>query len=153
MTERQIELVWRCSSCQHQNLGRHTLCQSCGNPKDDSEAYEMPVDPAVVASVAWSAYKVPEWVKSPSRELTGDDVTPRWPDAGVAERDGGPSAEPKLGEKRVTRTETFAVTLRTDDGATHQYVPASAEELARLAPATQHEVRVKNGQLSFAGAR
>ena len=27
------------------------LCQSCGNPKDDSEVYEMPPDPSRVASV------------------------------------------------------------------------------------------------------
>src|SRR5688500_12887171 len=49
--ERHIELVWRCSSCGHRSLGRHMQCQSCGNPKDASEEYEMPVDPAVVASV------------------------------------------------------------------------------------------------------
>ncbi len=44
MSERQIELVWRCSSCQHQNLGRHAICQSCGNPKDESEEYEDDAD-------------------------------------------------------------------------------------------------------------
>jgi len=27
------------------------LCQGCGNPKDDSEEYEMPADPAAVSSV------------------------------------------------------------------------------------------------------
>jgi hypothetical protein len=51
MEERHIELVWRCSSCQVQNLGRHVACTGCGNPKDDSEAYEMPADPAALASV------------------------------------------------------------------------------------------------------
>lgn len=51
MSERHIELVWRCSSCQHSNLGRHMVCQSCGSPKDDSEEYEMPADPSQVASV------------------------------------------------------------------------------------------------------
>jgi hypothetical protein len=51
MAERQIELTWRCSSCGHRNLGRHLACQSCGSPKDDSEAYEMPPDPSAQASV------------------------------------------------------------------------------------------------------
>ncbi len=51
MSGRQIELTWRCSSCGHRNLGRHLICQSCGNPKDDGEVYEMPPDPSKVASV------------------------------------------------------------------------------------------------------
>ncbi len=51
MEERHIELVWRCSSCKVQNLGRHIACTGCGNPKDDSEEYEMPADPSAVASV------------------------------------------------------------------------------------------------------
>lgn len=51
MEERHIELVWRCSSCRVQNLGRHVACTGCGNPKDDSEEYEMPGDPSAVASV------------------------------------------------------------------------------------------------------
>ncbi|MBK7775585.1 MAG: hypothetical protein IPI43_15865 [Sandaracinaceae bacterium] len=51
MSKRQIEMVWSCSSCGHQNLGRHALCQRCGNPKDASEAYVMPGDTASAASV------------------------------------------------------------------------------------------------------
>ncbi|MEZ4326734.1 MAG: hypothetical protein R3B40_16080 [Polyangiales bacterium] len=51
MSSRQIEMVWRCSSCGHRNLGRHKLCQQCGNPKDDSEAYEMPGDTAAAETV------------------------------------------------------------------------------------------------------
>lgn len=51
MEERHIELVWRCSSCGVQSLGRHVVCSGCGNPKDDSEEYEMPSDPSAVASV------------------------------------------------------------------------------------------------------
>jgi hypothetical protein len=53
--ERQIEMTWRCSSCQAQNLGRHLACQACGSPKDDSEAYEMPADTAQAATVTDSA--------------------------------------------------------------------------------------------------
>lgn len=49
--ERQIELTWVCSSCQERNLGRHMACARCGNPKDASEVYEMPADPAKVPSV------------------------------------------------------------------------------------------------------
>ena len=30
--------------CGYQNLGRHTVCQSCGDAKDASEKYEMPAD-------------------------------------------------------------------------------------------------------------
>ena len=51
MSERQIELVWKCTSCGHKSLGRYTVCQGCGNPKDGREEYEMPADPAAVASV------------------------------------------------------------------------------------------------------
>src|SRR5262245_29907288 len=51
MSERQIEMTWRCTSCGAQNLGRHSVCQGCGNPKDESEAYEMPADPSAAASV------------------------------------------------------------------------------------------------------
>ncbi|MEO8705392.1 MAG: hypothetical protein ABI867_35450 [Kofleriaceae bacterium] len=49
--ERHIEMTWRCSTCQTQNLGRFKTCQSCGHPKDESEQYEMPADPANAASV------------------------------------------------------------------------------------------------------
>ncbi|MER2559527.1 MAG: hypothetical protein ABTQ32_02340 [Myxococcaceae bacterium] len=51
MTERQIEMTWRCSSCGHQNLGRHTVCQRCSNPMDGSEDWEMPADTAAAPSV------------------------------------------------------------------------------------------------------
>ncbi|MCB9628121.1 MAG: hypothetical protein H6725_12155 [Sandaracinaceae bacterium] len=51
MARRQIEMVWRCSSCGHQNLGRHALCQRCGNPKDASEVYEMPGATSAAPSV------------------------------------------------------------------------------------------------------
>lgn len=51
MTERQIEMTWRCSSCSARNLGRFKVCPSCGSPKDGSEAYEMPDDPSTAATV------------------------------------------------------------------------------------------------------
>lgn len=51
MTERQIEMTWRCSSCGHQNLGRHGVCQRCSNPMDGSEHWEMPTDTAAAPSV------------------------------------------------------------------------------------------------------
>jgi len=50
-SERQIEMTWRCTSCGHQNLGRHMACQGCGGPKDESEQYEMPSDTASAATV------------------------------------------------------------------------------------------------------
>jgi hypothetical protein len=49
--ERQIEMVWRCSTCQTRNLGRFVACTACGNPKDDSEEYEMPSDTDAAPSV------------------------------------------------------------------------------------------------------
>ena len=48
---RQIEMTWRCSSCSHRNLGRHAVCEQCGNAKDGSEQYEMPGDTAAAATV------------------------------------------------------------------------------------------------------
>lgn len=48
---RHIEMSWRCSTCEHRNLGRHKNCQGCGNPKDGSEQYEMPENPEQAASV------------------------------------------------------------------------------------------------------
>jgi len=51
MSERQIEMYWRCSSCNHRNLGRHMVCQQCKNAKDGSEQYEMPEDPSSAVTV------------------------------------------------------------------------------------------------------
>ncbi len=51
MTERQIEMLWRCTSCSHKNLGRYATCQSCKNPKDGTEQYEMPSDTAAAQTV------------------------------------------------------------------------------------------------------
>jgi hypothetical protein len=51
MSSRQIEMTWRCTSCGAKNLGRYKQCQSCRNPKDGSEEYEMPEDPSKAASV------------------------------------------------------------------------------------------------------
>ncbi|WP_342379885.1 hypothetical protein NVS55_10105 [Myxococcus stipitatus] len=51
MSERHIEMFWRCSSCSHRNLGRHQVCQQCKNAKDGSEEYEMPEDPSSAVSV------------------------------------------------------------------------------------------------------
>ncbi|MBU1028861.1 hypothetical protein KKE28_01515 [Patescibacteria group bacterium] len=38
------ENTWRCSSCHHENLGRHTDCQNCHSPKETEETYN-PVKP------------------------------------------------------------------------------------------------------------
>ncbi|MCE9666347.1 hypothetical protein LY474_00860 [Myxococcus stipitatus] len=51
MSERQIEMYWRCSSCNHRNLGRHMVCRQCKNAKDGSEQYEMPEDPSSAVTV------------------------------------------------------------------------------------------------------
>ena len=44
-------MLWRCSACGHDNLGRHKECQQCGDPKDAGEAYRMPGDTAAAPSV------------------------------------------------------------------------------------------------------
>jgi len=55
MSERHIEMFWRCTSCQHRNLGRHMVCQRCKNAKDGSEPYEMPEDTASAVTVTDAA--------------------------------------------------------------------------------------------------
>lgn len=51
MGERQIEMLWRCTSCGSRNLGRFLACQACSNPKDGSERWEMPADTAAAPTV------------------------------------------------------------------------------------------------------
>lgn len=97
---------------------------------------------------AWSTFKVAEWVRTGGEELTGSDVSLRWPDAGTKERDAV-SLAPQLGEKRSVRTESATVALRTDDGQTREYSPASLDELPDLAPGTTHLVRVDGKTVTF----
>lgn len=52
---RQIEMTWKCSSCDHRNLGRFKVCQNCKNPKDGSEEWEMPDDPSSAPTVTEDA--------------------------------------------------------------------------------------------------
>ncbi len=51
MSERQIEMLWTCTSCGNKNLGRYDTCQACKNPKDGSEEWEMPSDTAAAPTV------------------------------------------------------------------------------------------------------
>lgn len=51
MTDYQVEMLWKCSSCGHRNLGRYGACQSCSNPKDGSEEWTMPDDTSAAAAV------------------------------------------------------------------------------------------------------
>jgi hypothetical protein len=44
-------MTWRCSGCKRQNLGRYKSCQTCGNPKDASEEFEMPADTTLAPTV------------------------------------------------------------------------------------------------------
>jgi hypothetical protein len=99
---------------------------------------------------AWSAFKLAEWVRTGGDELTGDDVSPVWPDAGIKEADAG-SDPPKLGTKRIVRTESATVTLRTDDGATHPFVPSSLDELPSFAVGSAHRVRVEGAVVTLLG--
>lgn len=51
MGQRKIEMTWRCSACGTVNLGRHKVCQSCGDPKDKDEKFEMPSNTAAASTV------------------------------------------------------------------------------------------------------
>ncbi|MCA9642187.1 MAG: hypothetical protein H6718_21730 [Polyangiaceae bacterium] len=51
MSGRVVEMVWTCSSCRRENLGRHLSCQTCGSPKEEHEEYRMPGTPAQLPSV------------------------------------------------------------------------------------------------------
>ncbi len=50
--EWHVEMLWRCTSCSERNLGRHTLCQRCGQPKTGKEDYEMPGDTSASAAIS-----------------------------------------------------------------------------------------------------
>lgn len=98
-------------------------------------------------NAAWSTWKTWEW--APVREVKdeGDDVAPRWPDAGsVALRD---AEAPRAGDEREQRTESMQVVLRVEDGTTRIFVPSSEEELAKLAPGTQHEIEIEGGKITL----
>ncbi len=51
VSEWQVEMLWRCTSCSERNLGRDLACARCGSPKDGSETYEMPGDVSSNAAV------------------------------------------------------------------------------------------------------
>lgn len=50
MPDYQIEMLWRCSTCEHENLGRHKKCQGCGKALEGEEFY-MPGDTSPAAAV------------------------------------------------------------------------------------------------------
>ncbi|MCC7539805.1 MAG: hypothetical protein IT379_26520, partial [Deltaproteobacteria bacterium] len=52
MGSRKIEMHWTCSACGQQNLGRHAVCQRCGDPKGKDEPYRMPGDTAAAPTVS-----------------------------------------------------------------------------------------------------
>lgn len=37
-----VEMRWRCSTCQSENLGRHKTCLNCGKPKGRESFYDAP---------------------------------------------------------------------------------------------------------------
>lgn len=49
--EYQIEMLWVCTACRKQNLGRHMTCEGCGDPKDEREAYVMPGETGRAAEI------------------------------------------------------------------------------------------------------
>lgn len=104
----------------------------------------------------WATYKTWEWKPTSTFDAHGEDAEPRWPeiDGGAPRADGGASADaaaraPKPGERREVREETFAVTMRGDDGRSYDYAPRSDEELARLAPGTVHRIHLDGARVSI----
>jgi hypothetical protein len=110
--ERIIEMTWRCSSCKSQNLGRYKSCQTCGNPKDASERFEMPSDTTLAPTVTDPkllrlAKAGPDWrcqsCGGDQRRLDGNCVNCG---AGYAEarRAAGPSTRGKISVLAVVLT-------------------------------------------------
>ncbi len=97
----------------------------------------------------WSTFKAWEWVTQTRVEDSGDDATPRWPDAGVPARDGGLEVEARPGALRAVRNETFRITIKTDDGLSHPYTPSSETEFSRLGPKATVKVRVVDGVVTL----
>jgi hypothetical protein len=96
---------------------------------------------------AWSTYKTWEWIATSHADEMGNDISPKWPDAGaVVQKD---ASAPKSGDRREIHKETLSATITTDDGASHSYVPADENELARLAPGSTHKVRVGDGKVTL----
>ncbi|MCP3097320.1 hypothetical protein LZ198_00380 [Myxococcus sp. K15C18031901] len=125
MSERQIEMFWRCSSCDHRNLGRHMVCQHCKSAKDGSERYEMPEDTASAATVTDEALlrmalAGPNWrcayCDSDQRALDGScrncgASVPPLPDPGPASADSPEGAESLWGKLKRRRGCTALVLL------------------------------------------
>ncbi len=73
-----VENKWRCSSCDADNLGRHTICQSCGSTKEKDEQDSAPdehapavTDPELLRLAAQKANWVCEYCGSQVRDEHG----------------------------------------------------------------------------------
>ncbi len=98
----------------------------------------------------WSTYKEWDWVAVRTEKESGEDIDPRWPDAGKVKVSTDAEA-PKGGDEREVRTEKTTVTFKTPDGKTYDFTPASDEELDTLAPGTKVVVRIEYGKVKLLG--
>jgi len=106
---------------------------------------------------AWSTYKTWEWVAIRSATQGADDGgAMMWPDAGTitpaskALAEAGDGGTPKPNAEREQREEKMNVTIQTDDGKSHDYIPTSEAELLRLSPGTKDlTVKVEGGKLTL----
>jgi hypothetical protein len=108
--ERQIEMVWACSTCRTRNLGRFVACTGCGHPKDDSEEYEMPLDtdraPTVVDAALLAMAEAGEnwrcrYCRSHQRRLDGACAS-----CGASAAEGTSPAESPAAESPLPRAST-----------------------------------------------
>lgn len=133
--EWQVEMLWRCAACHHENLGRHVECQRCGKPKTGAEAYEMPSDTSEANAVRDADRVVTE---------RGESAEARWPAPGEVMLGAGGQKE------REQRDARYEVRLAAD-GQSYTLRPATAEELARFGLGSTHVLRVhRDGRVTRA---
>jgi hypothetical protein len=118
----QIEMRWRCSACDTENLGRHKTCQHCGKPKGREEFYDAPEDeevPITDPELLKQALAGPDWecafCKSHQRRDSGECVecgAPNQAEARKARKDWDWEASKKAAEPRRKPPEWITEAMR-----------------------------------------
>src|SRR6476646_9013317 len=99
----KVENTWNCTSCRKKNRGSEMVCFSCGNPKDESEKYDLGdtkkavTDPARLAEANAGPNWTCSWCRYDNRAIVlncgqcggGRYGGPTPPDKGV-DLSGGP---------------------------------------------------------------
>jgi len=94
----------------------------------------------------WSTFKTWEWIPVRTVVAEGTDIDVGWPDAGVSlrDRDAGGAPPRPLAEREV-RSGSTSMSIRTDDGAVHEYAVPEDEALLRRGSPVQ--VHIENGRV------